>query len=76
MGVAGEHVGGFVGDLHGSPGLAGQIATNKYIALGGWVDGTVEVSGATISASMDGFIDYCERPSEMGPNYDCAGSQA
>ena len=72
IGVAGDYVGGFVGDLHGTPGLAAQVATN-YIALGGSVAGTVETSGATISASMDGFIDYCERPSEMGPGSGCSG---
>ena len=66
IGVAGDYVGGFVGDLHGTPGLAARIATNTYIGIGGSVAGTVEMSGATISASIDGFIDYCERQSEMG----------
>ena len=75
IGVAGDYVGGFVGDLHGTPGLAARFATHSYIALGGSIAGTVEMSGATISASMDGFIDYCEHQSEMGPSYDCEGGQ-
>ena len=75
VGVAGDYIAGWFGDLHGDPGLVEQVAPTTYFALGGGVAGSV-TSGSTISASFDGFLDSCELQSAMGARYSCTPGPA
>ena len=76
IGVAGDYVAGALGDLHGTPGLAERITNTTYLAIDGWAEGLADMSGATVSVSLDGSIDYCEVRSEMSQSYSCVPSQA
>jgi hypothetical protein len=61
IGVAGNYLAFWLGDLHGAPGLAEQLAPNVYIGIGGAGEASVATSGlSSISARFDGFIDACE----------------
>jgi hypothetical protein len=71
LGVAGNYVAAALGDLHGTPGLAEQIASTKYFTIGGWAAGSAEMSGSTVSVSLNGSIDYCELASAAGPHAVC-----
>ena len=75
--VAGDYVAiPQLGDLHGDPGLVERIDTNTYLAFEGSASALVEPAAATISMSLDGFIDYCVMTSAMGQRYSCNPSQA
>jgi hypothetical protein len=71
--VAGDYVSGWLGDLHGAPGLVEQIGANTYVTLGGWFGGMV--AGSTISASFDGVVERCELTSEWGSRRNCSAEQ-
>ena len=71
LGVAGDYVGGFAGDLHGFPGLAERITPTSYLAIGGSIAGSTDPSGSVVTASLSGVIDYCEVSSEMGQTFNC-----
>lgn len=71
LGVAGDYVGGFAGDLHGFPGLAERITPTSYFAIGGSIEGSADSSGTVVTASLSGVIDYCEVSSEMGQTFNC-----
>jgi hypothetical protein len=75
VGVAGDYIAGWFGDLHGDPGLVEQVAPTTYFALGGGVVGSV-TNGSTIEASFDGFLDSCELQSAMGSRYSCTPGPA
>ena len=45
LGVAGDYVGGFAGDLHGFPGLAERITPTSYLAIGGSIAGSTAPIG-------------------------------
>jgi hypothetical protein len=70
VGVAGDYIAGWIGDLHGDPGFVEQVAPTTYFALGGGAVGSV-TDGSTIAASFDGFLDSCELQSAMGSRYSC-----
>lgn len=72
IGVAGDHVAGFTGDLHGTPSLVEQIGPNTYVGFDGAIAASIDSSGATISGAFEGLIEYCEADSAMGPEYRCA----
>jgi hypothetical protein len=61
VGVAGDYLGAYLGDLHGTPGVAEQIAPDAQVGFGGIVTASVNVSDpSTIAATFDGVIEYCE----------------
>ena len=71
IGVAGDYVGGYVGDLHGTPGIAERITPTAYLGIGGWIEGSADASGTAVTTSLSGPIDYCEVSSEMGQTFNC-----
>lgn len=75
IGVAGDHVAGFTGDLHGTPSLVEQIAPNTYVGFDGTIAASVASSGAIISGAFDALIEYCETDAPMGPAYRCSLGQ-
>lgn len=72
--VAGDYVAGWLGDLHGSPGLVEKVAANSYFTLAGAVEASVTVA-STISATLDGAVDFCVLNSEWGSRYSCSSGE-
>jgi hypothetical protein len=70
IGVAGDYLAGYLGDLHGAPGLVEQVAKNTYITLGGSVE--TSVTDSTISAWFHGAVDRCELTTEWGSRRSCS----
>ena len=71
VGVAGDYLGASLGDLHGTPGVAEQIAPDAQVGFGGSVTASVGVSElSTIAATFDGVIEYCELATASG-DYVC-----
>lgn len=71
IGVAGDYLAAYLGDLHGAPGLVEQVAKNTYITLGGSVETSV-TADSTISARFDGAVDRCELTTEWGSRRSCS----
>jgi hypothetical protein len=70
IGVAGHYLAGFMGNLHGAPGLVDQIAPNKYVGFGGAFEGAALDS--PITTTFDGVFEYCDLKSEWGQRYSCS----
>jgi Carboxypeptidase regulatory-like domain len=67
IGVAGDYLSFWLGDLHGSPGIAEQLGENTFMGIGGMAQASIGTSNVShISATFDGVIDACElgTPSE------------
>jgi hypothetical protein len=76
VGLAGNHVGASLGDFHETPGFAEQIAPDAQIGFGGSVKASVDYSDvSTISAILDGVIDYCEFAAPSA-DYQCNSAAA
>ena len=74
IGVAGDAVGLW---LHGGhdPSLVEQLSTNSYLAFSGMATTTIEPSpGPTLSAELDGWIEYCVTGAPMGSTYNCTSN--
>ncbi|MGH9143261.1 MAG: hypothetical protein ACRD2I_19175 [Vicinamibacterales bacterium] len=74
IGVAGNAIGLW---LHGGhdPSLVEQLGTNSYLAYSGMAATTIESSsGPTLSAELDGWIEYCVTGAPMGSTYNCGTS--
>jgi hypothetical protein len=76
IGIAGDYVSFYLGNLDGTPsmadpGVAEQIAPNRYFSIGGSGAATVAVPVTSIIATLDGYVDYCELNSAMGSSYSC-----
>jgi len=77
LGTTGDYVSGWVGDLHGDPGVLEQIAPTTYLGFEGVPTASIGTSDVSrVVAKFDGAIDYCERKSEMGPTFSCAAAEA
>ena len=77
IGVAGDYASGFIGDLHGTPGVLEQISPTTYLGFEGVPAASINTSDVSrVVASFDGAIDYCERKSGMGPEFSCAAAEA
>jgi hypothetical protein len=75
--VAADYFSTEIGDLHaGEPGLVEMAGVNTYVALGGWTTASVAAPVSTISASIEGSIEYCALASPMGSRYSCASPVA
>ena len=48
-------------------GLVEPISAHTYIAFPGYAEAAAVTDVSAISFSLDGFIEYCELASEMGP---------
>ena len=75
--IAGDYVAFWLGDQHGTPSVAEQLAPNTYVAYGGHaavIVGTPAVN--TITTTFDGFVDYCERKTAMGERYSCTAAES
>ena len=75
IGVAGDHVAGFTGDLHGTPSLVEQIGPNAYVGYDGAIAASVESSGTAISGAFAGLIVYCEAGASTEPGYRCSSNR-
>jgi protocatechuate 3,4-dioxygenase beta subunit len=75
IGVAGDHVAGFTGDLHGTPSLVEEIGPNTYVGFDGAIAASADSSGATISGAFDGLIEHCGADAPMGPEYQCTSER-
>ena len=68
VGVAGDYVAVFTGNLHGDPGLIEQVAPDAYIGFDGTAEGPIGQPGtATLTSRFDGLIAYCEVPAGSPP---------
>lgn len=73
VGVTGDYFSGFLGDLHGDPGILEQIAPAASLGFEGVPGATIGSSNvSTIDAAFDGVIDYCEGLSETSARFSCA----
>lgn len=76
IGVAGDHLGASLGDFHGKPGFAEQIAPDAQLGFGGGVKASIDASDvSTIGAILDGVIDYCEFAAASA-DYQCNSAAA
>ncbi len=74
IGVAGSFVNLEVWNGEG-PGVVEQLAPRTYVGLFGAAGTTVGTSGAPISASFDGTIEYCVTTFDGNPSYGCTSVQ-
>ena len=65
----------WLGNLEGDPGLVEPISAHTYIAFAGYAEAAAVTDVSAISFSLDGFIEYCELASDMGPIYSCSPPQ-
>lgn len=70
IGVAGDYLAFNLEESEG-PYLVEELAPNSYVAIGGLASTTANPASSTISASLEGTIEYCELRSPMGPYYSC-----
>jgi hypothetical protein len=74
IGVAGDYVDFFLDGGHDPP-VVEQLAVNTYLALSGNAAASIGTPpGSTISAPLEGWIDYCVMPSAMSSGYNCGTS--
>jgi hypothetical protein len=75
IGIAGDLV---AFELRGEgPYLVEEVAPNTYIGFDGRAEASVGTSRvSTISASFQGWVDYCALNSPMGPYYECRAGLA
>jgi hypothetical protein len=74
IGVAGDTLGLAMHGGH-DPVLAEQTGPNTYVAYSGVGSVTgVNSQAATLSAVLDGWVEYCVLPAPMGPTYNCGTS--
>lgn len=72
VGVTGDYFSGFLGDLHGDPGILEQIAPAASLGFEGVPSASIGSSNvSTIDAAFDGVIDYCEGSSETNARFSC-----
>ena len=72
IGVAGDAFAAWLGDFYsGSPGVAERVETNSVLAFVGFAQSQGVVDGATVSASLDGTISYCELQGDPPSRYTC-----
>ena len=72
VGVTGDYFSGFLGDLHGDPGILEQIAPAVSLGFEGVASASIDSSHvSTIDAAFDGVIDYCEGSSETSARFSC-----
>ena len=72
LGVSGDYLSGFLGNLHGDPGIVEQLAPTTYLGFEGVPSATIGTSDvSTIIAAFDGGIVYCDGNSEMGATFSC-----
>ena len=76
IGVAGDYMAFWLGDAHGQPGLVERVSRSTYLAFEGSAAASMGTDLSTISISLNGFIEYCESRSDMGPRYDCSAGRA
>jgi hypothetical protein len=73
IGIAGDYLGFWLHGGHDPP-IVEQLATGTYLAFSGNAATSVGSGMATISALLDGWIDYCVMKSAMGSVYNCGTS--
>ena len=71
--VAGDHVGLFL--LTGEPSVVERISTNTYVAYSGTARTSTTAGASTITAALDGWIDFCALKQPMDPDYACPADQ-
>jgi hypothetical protein len=70
IGVIGDHVDLWLDGGHDPP-LVEQLAPDTYLAFSGNATTSVAVPISSISASLDGWIEYCVMKTPMGSYYNC-----
>lgn len=71
-GLAGDYFAAILGDLHGSPGIAERVGDNAYLGFEGQAEARVTPADvATITATFDGVISYCELTGAPASRYTC-----
>ncbi|MGH9142142.1 MAG: hypothetical protein ACRD2I_13500 [Vicinamibacterales bacterium] len=74
IGVAGNSLGFWMDGGH-DPTLVEQLDASRYVAYSGLGWAAVETPvGATISATFEGWVDYCVMKTPMGGGYNCGTS--
>lgn len=75
VGVAGDQVAFWLHGRHDAA-LVEQLGADTYLAFSGSATASRETTTAsTISASFDGWIEYCATASAMGADYSCANAR-
>jgi hypothetical protein len=61
LGVAGDYFALPLGDYHGTPGFAEEVAPRTYLTFEGTVEGSLaSLESGTLTASLNGEVGYCE----------------
>jgi hypothetical protein len=72
LGVAGEHFVVPLGDYHGTPGFAEEVAPRTYLTFEGPVEGSLASLGSgTLTASLNGAVGYCEVSGAASSGFGC-----
>ena len=69
VGVAGDAVAAYLGDFHGSPGVADRVTATTVLGFDGSATATGVADTATVVATLDGTISYCELRGEPTARY-------
>lgn len=69
VGVAGDAFAAWLGDFHGSPGVAERVAATTVLSFEGSAQASGVADAATVVATLDGTIGYCELRGEPASRY-------
>lgn len=58
-------------DQFGWPAVVEVLSANRYVAYGGKASAVTNVDATTISAELDGWIEFCALASPMPLGYEC-----
>jgi hypothetical protein len=73
FGVAGDYFAVPLGDGHGTPGIAEEVAPNRYLSFEGTAGGSLVASeSGVLSAALDGVISCCELSAPPSGYFQCA----
>ena len=73
LGVAGDYFALPLGDYHGTPGFAEEVAPRTYLGFEGPVEGSLASLGSgTITAVMNGVVSYCELSGAPSSHFGCS----
>jgi hypothetical protein len=76
LGVAGDYFAIPLGDYHGTPGFAEEVAPLTYLTFEGTVEGSLAPLGSgTLTASLNGEVGYCEMSGAASSRVSCTWGQ-
>jgi hypothetical protein len=69
IGLAGDRFAAFLGDFHGSPGVAERVTATTVLGFDGSATASGVADAGSVVATLDGTIGYCELRGEPASRY-------